>query len=158
MSGEDRPLRTLLLCAVLALVACACTQRTPLTRGTVVDFTDEGATQQSGYEGPGPAVSARKGGPGWLVTVFQGRQSTGGYVVRVERMTSTGTVLHVRARFTVPRPGDMVTQVFTSPAHTVGLPFLADEIVLYDQDDVERVRWRPDASGTTPSPARTPAP
>jgi hypothetical protein len=49
-------------------------------------------------------------------------------------------VLYVRAPFTVPAAGALVTSVVRSPASSVELPFAPDAIVLLDQDDHERAR------------------
>jgi len=129
------------LVGLLALtVGLGCGPRTPPTSGTPIEFTDEGATTRSGHSGPDPKIDVRRDGSRWLVTVYQGQQPSGGYAIRVERATTTGTVLHLRARFQVPPAGAMVTMSLTSPAHTIGLPFEPDVIVLYDDNDRERAR------------------
>jgi hypothetical protein len=110
-------------------------------RGTPVQLGPQKSTSQSGYTEPQPKVDLVKTAGLWTLTVFQGQQSTGGYSIVIERMTSQGTVLYVRARFTVPAAGALVTSVITSPASSVELPFAPDEIVLFDQDDHERARF-----------------
>lgn len=112
------------------------------TPGGSVAFTDEGKTQQSGYEGRDAKVELRQGGARWLITAYQGQQNTGGHAIQVEKATVSGTVLTVQARFTTPPPGAIVTQVLTSPAHTIGVPFAPDEVILLDQDGRERARVR----------------
>jgi hypothetical protein len=79
-----------------------------------------------------------------LVVVFQGQQRTGGHAIRVTAIERRGDQLVVRATFTSPAPGAMVTQVLTSPAHVVAIPS-ADasgvrEAVLVDETGVERAR------------------
>jgi hypothetical protein len=79
-----------------------------------------------------------------LVAVFQGQQRTGGHAIRVTAIERRGDQLVVRATFTSPAPGAMVTQVLTSPAHVVSIPS-ADasgvrEAVLVDETGVERAR------------------
>lgn len=128
------------LVGALALALLGCASRGPLAAGTPVEFTDEGATIRSTYTGPDPKIDIRQDGSRWLVTVYFGQQPSGGYAIRVERATLTGTVLQLRARFSVPAAGAMVTMSLTSPAHTIGLPFAPDVIVLYDGDDRERAR------------------
>ena len=139
MVSPVRPFGILIVCAVLAVVACA--PQSAVTSGNAVEFTDEGATMQSGYAGTAPKVELRNDAGKWLVTVYQGQKNTGGYAIRVEKLTVGGTILRVRARFTAPGPSDIVTQALTSPAHTIGIPFGADEVILFDQDDVERARF-----------------
>lgn len=130
-----------LLLGVLAFtVGLACAPRTASNGGTPIEFTDEGATLRSEYGGPDPKIGIRRDRSRWLVTVYQGRQPTGGYAIHVERATTTGTVLHLRARFGVPPADAMVTMSLTSPAHTIGLPYQPDEVVLYDENDRERAR------------------
>jgi hypothetical protein len=128
--------------AVLVLVACG-PRQTPVTAGSAVAFTDEGATQMSGYDGREPKVEIRKSGDRWLVTAFQGQQQTAGYLIRIEKITVGGTILRVRARFTAPAADAVLAQVITSPAHTVGIAFGADLVILFDQDDHERARAQP---------------
>lgn len=129
----------------LAVVLAACgPSGTPLaaaSRGPrPLDFTDEGSTVQSPYDGREPKVAFRASGDRTLVTVYQGRQSSGGYAIRVEHVTAVGTGLRLQARFTVPPPGGVASAVLTSPAHTIGIAFRPDEVILLDQDDRERAR------------------
>ena len=82
-----------------------------------------------------------KRGDRWFVTVYQGRQPSSGYAIRVKRAIGVGTAIRLRARFTVPSPGSTTPTVATSPAHTISLPFGADAIYLYDQDDRQRAEF-----------------
>jgi hypothetical protein len=123
----------LVLCTALLL---GCAPRSPLDGGSRLDFTDEGATNDSGYQGSEPKVDIRQSGDKWLVTVFQGRQVSEGYAVRIERMTAHGTGLYIQARFTVPAAPQAAAP--TSPAQSVGIPFRPDGIWLFDQDGRER--------------------
>lgn len=104
-------------------------------------FRDEGATGQSGHDG-GPAITAVRAGAGLRITAYQGEQSSGGYTIRIERITRAGTELRVQARFTEPAPGSFNTMALTSPAHTVVVDETADLVVLYDASGVERARAR----------------
>jgi hypothetical protein len=135
-----RPIAFVVL-LVLLLLAAACGPKSSVDRGTPVQLGPQKSTSQSGYTEPQPKVDLVKTAGLWTLTVFQGQQSTGGYSIVIERMTSQGTVLYVRARFTVPAAGALVTSVITSPASSVELPFAPDEIVLFDQDDHERARF-----------------
>jgi hypothetical protein len=79
-----------------------------------------------------------------LVAVFQGQQRTGGYAIRVNGVERRGDQLVVRATFTRPGPGAIVTQVLTSPAHVVSVAS-ADaaglrEAILIDDSGAERAR------------------
>jgi hypothetical protein len=123
---------------VALATAIGCARRNPADVGTPFRFDDAGATTQSDYTGSAPKIEIRKAGEGWLLTAYQGRQSTGGYSIRIERLATTGTILHVKARFVVPAADAVVTLAPTSPAHTVRLPFFPDAVVLYDQDGNER--------------------
>lgn len=89
-----------------------------------------------------PGASAAAGRV--MVAVFQGQQTTGGYSVRVTGIERRGDQLLVRATFTSPGPGAIVTQVLTSPAHVVSIA-AADaaglhEAVLFDETGAEQAR------------------
>ncbi len=79
-----------------------------------------------------------------LVAAFQGQQNTGGYSIRVTAIERSGDQLVVRATFSSPGPGVIVTQVLTSPAHVVSIAS-ADaaglrEAILIDGSGAERAR------------------
>lgn len=57
----------------------------------------------------------------WTVVVAMGEQRTGGYEIRVEKITVTASVVTVRVKRTVPPPGGVVIQVITYPADAVRL-------------------------------------
>ncbi|MGH2378853.1 MAG: protease complex subunit PrcB family protein [Candidatus Limnocylindria bacterium] len=90
------------------------------------------------------AGSARPVPEGRLaIAVFQGDQRTGGYTVRVERVTlRTAATLEVHAVFTSPAADAVVTQVLTSPAHIVTVARAdvsgVDRVVLLDQAGEQR--------------------
>lgn len=110
--------------------------------GSEVAFRDEGATTSSAHDG-GTAIEAGSLAAGLRITAYQGAQRTGGYAIRIERITRAGTELRVHARFSAPATDAMVTMALTSPAHTVSVDETADVVVLYDTDGVERARARP---------------
>jgi hypothetical protein len=79
-----------------------------------------------------------------LVAVFEGRQNTGGYAIRVTAIERRGDQLIVRATFDAPGPDAIVTQVLTSPAHVVSIA-AADaaglrEAILVDDRGAEKAR------------------
>jgi hypothetical protein len=76
--------------------------------------------------------------------VFQGQKNTGGYSIRISGIERRGDQLVVRATFSAPGPGAIVTQALTSPAHVVSIA-AADaaglrEAVLIDDSGAERAR------------------
>jgi hypothetical protein len=78
------------------------------------------------------------------VAAFQGQKSTGGYAVRINAIERRGDQLLVRATFSAPGPGTIVTQVLTSPAHVVSITS-ADatglcEAILIDDRGAEMAR------------------
>lgn len=136
---------------MLALVSCAA----PASTGPRdVPFFDLARVQLSAHDGPtaivvGTGVSALvrdAAAPAGrvLVGAFQGAQRTGGHAIAIDRITRDGERLVVRATFTVPPPGGIVTQVLTSPAHAVAIAS-ADiagvrTAILLDQSGTERAR------------------
>lgn len=110
--------------------------------GSAAPYVDEGATQDSGYDGAEPKIEMEKRGGLWVAIVFQGRQPSAGYAIRVGRAIHVGTGVRVRARFTIPPPDGGAPGVPTSPAHAIGLVWgLPDAVYLYDQDDRKRAEW-----------------
>jgi hypothetical protein len=109
--------------------------------GAPAPFTDEGATQDSGYEGQEPKIEMERRAGLWVATVYQGRQPSAGYGIRVERAIHVGMTVRLRAHFTTPAAGTGLPTVGTSPAHTISFPFGPDAVSLYDQDDRKRAEW-----------------
>lgn len=126
-----------------------------------VSFEEHGSVGQSGIEQPTPAIavavdSGAKVELGQLasierpvpegriaIAVFQGQQRTGGYSVKVEKVTRrTATTLEVRAVFTAPAVDAIVIQVLTSPAHIVSVASAdvtgVDRVVLVDAEGEQR--------------------
>ncbi len=124
---------------VLAIVACA--PKGPMDVGSRADYTDEGSTLNSSYEGQTPKIIVEKRADRWFITVYQGRQPSSGYAIRVERAIGVGTAVRLRARFTVPALGAATLTVITSPAHTISMTFGPDAVYLYDQDDRQRAEF-----------------
>ncbi|MGH2492367.1 MAG: protease complex subunit PrcB family protein, partial [Candidatus Limnocylindria bacterium] len=78
------------------------------------------------------------------VAAFQGQQRSGGFAIRIERIERDGDRLIVRARFSEPKPDDIVTMALTSPVHVVSIA-VADAkdlkgAVLLDSDGAERAK------------------
>ena len=140
--------------ALVALLVAACggagaprplaspSQTAPVSERAVV-FADAGATARGDRSFDGPAIEAIRTGSGLRITAYQGEQRTGGYAIRIERITKAGSELRVVARFTAPAPDAMVTMALTSPAHTVTVDETADAVVLYDTTGAERARTSP---------------
>jgi hypothetical protein len=59
------------------------------------------------------------GSAAWMVLVAMGEQRTGGYEIRVEKITLAGSVVTVSVKQSVPPPGGVVIQVITYPADAV---------------------------------------
>ena len=78
------------------------------------------------------------------LTVRLGERRTGGYGIRVTRITRAGPTLTLRCEITAPRAGAIVTQALTYPAQTVsvdeGLVRGVRIAVLVDQSGAERAR------------------
>ena len=110
--------------------------------GPEVVFQNEGATTSSTHDGP-VAIEAVQAGAGLRITAYQGTQRSGGYAIRIERITRLGDELRVQAAFSVPAKDALVTMALTSPAHTVSVSEAAAVVVLYDASGVERARARP---------------
>ena len=78
------------------------------------------------------------------LTARLGERRTGGYAIRIVRITRDGPTLTLRCEITAPRDGAIVTQALTYPAQTVSV----DEgrvrgirvAVLVDQRGAERAR------------------
>ena len=78
------------------------------------------------------------------LTVRLGERRTGGYGIRVRRITRDGPTLTMRCEITAPRDGALVTQALTYPAQAVsvddGLVRGIRVVVLVDQSGTERAR------------------
>lgn len=78
------------------------------------------------------------------LTVRLGERPTGGYGIRVRRITRDGPTLTIRCEISEPREGAIVTQALTYPAQTVsvdeGLVRGVRVAVLVDQRGAERAR------------------
>ena len=139
----------------LILASCGGAAAPAATYPQDVSFEDHGTAGQSGIEQERPAIAvavdaAAKTELAALATtdkpvpegriafaVFQGQQRTGGYSVRVDKVTRrTATTLEVRAVFTAPGPDALVIQVLTSPVHIVSVASAdvsgVDRVVLLD--------------------------
>lgn len=137
------------LAALVALVVAACggagapgpapASPTAVVSERTVAFADAGATAHGG-RADGPAVGAERTATGLRITAYQGEQRTGGYAIRIERITRVGTELRVHARLSEPPPGSFNTMALTSPSHTVTVEESADVVVLYDHAGTELAR------------------
>ena len=136
------------------LVASACGGAVSIGDPRTIPFEESLATQMSGHDGgtaiavgppPIPGVpNAPAPGGRVLVAVFEGAQRSGGYAIRITKITRAADELDVTAAFTAPAAGGVVTQVLTSPAHVVTIA-AADAVglktaVLFDETGTERAR------------------
>lgn len=78
------------------------------------------------------------------LTVRLGERRTGGYGIRVRRITRDGPTLTMRCEITAPRDGAIVTQALTYPAQAVSVDDSLVRgvrvVVLVDQSGTERAR------------------
>ena len=139
----------------MAVAACG-GSGTGVTGAQNIPFSDQGSTQQSGYDGGARIIAANDpadAGLGQLaspdttrlyIAAFAGSQRTGGYDIRVVRIDRAGDTLTVRAMFSSPAPDALTIQVLTSPAHLVSIQRQsasgARDVVLVDQSAAERAR------------------
>lgn len=149
-----RRARELAPVALVALVVAACggagaprppaaASQTAAVSERTIAFADAGATARGDRSFDGAAIEAVRTGSGLRITAYQGEQRTGGYAIRIERITKAGSELRVVARFTAPAPDAMVTMALTSPAHRVTVDETADTVVLFDTTGTERARTSP---------------
>ena len=110
--------------------------------GNEISFRDEGVTTNSAHD-DATAIEAVRAAGGLRITAFQGTQRSGGYAIRIERITRLGDELRVHAAFIAPAKDALVTMALTSPAHTVSIDETAAVVVLYDTSGAERARSRP---------------
>ncbi len=111
--------------------------------GNEISFRDEGVTMTSAHDDATAIEAVRAAGGGLRITAFQGTQRSGGYAIRIERITRLGDELRVHAAFIAPAKDALVTMALTSPAHTVSIDETAAVVVLYDTSGAERARARP---------------
>jgi len=69
-----------------------------------------------------------------VVAVFLGTRPTAGYAVEVSGATPAGKTMVVEWREQAPKPGNILAQVITSPAHLVSLPKFDGEITFRKVD------------------------
>lgn len=145
----------------LILTSCGGAAAPGATYPQDVPFEDHGSASQSGIEQERPAIAVavdaaartelaafvaidRPVPEGRIaIAVFQGEQRTGGYSVRVEKITRrTATTLEVRAAFAAPGPEAVVIQALTSPVHVVSVAAAdvsgVDRVVLVDSAGKQR--------------------
>jgi len=137
--------------ALAALLLAACGAGSSAARmpgvtppaGNEISFRDEGVTTNSAHDDATAIEAVRAAGGGLRITAFQGTQRSGGYAIRIERITRLGDELRVHAAFIAPAKDALVTMALTSPAHTVSIDETAAVVVLYDTSGAERARARP---------------
>jgi hypothetical protein len=105
-------------------------QRIAIT--TVEQWRNAWTTAHSG-EIPQPELPVVDFGRHMVLAAFMGQKPTGGFEVRITRVTRAAdgsVVAHVRE--TSPPPGAMVTKVITSPYHFVVVARTAGEVTFVD--------------------------
>lgn len=145
----------------LFLASCGGAAAPGATYPQDVSFEDHGSLSQSGIEQETPAIAVAVDAEAKVeltalatiekpvpegriaIAVFQGQQRTGGYSVKVDKVTRrTATTLEVRAVFTAPAADAIVIQVLTSPAHIVSVASAdvsgVDRVVLIDAAGEQR--------------------
>jgi hypothetical protein len=71
-----------------------------------------------------------------VIIVYQGRKPTGGWSVLVDKLTRKGSRLIVSVREQKPGPGDITTDVLTSPFVIVSIPRLPAGVIVTFEDNV----------------------
>jgi hypothetical protein len=124
----------------VAFTEVAATSQARQSVVTIVLGTTDALRATIAQQVPGAIAAADR----VIVAVFQGQKNTGGYSIRISGIERRGDQLVVRATFSAPGPGAIVTQALTSPAHVVSIA-AADaaglrEAVLIDDSGAERAR------------------
>lgn len=145
----------------LILASCGGSAGPGATYPLDVSFEEHGSVSQSGIEQSTPAIAVAVDSEAKVelaslataerpvpegriaIAVFQGQQRTGGYSVKVDKVTRrTATTLEVRAVFSSPAADAIVIQVLTSPAHIVSVASAdvtgLDRVVLIDAAGEQR--------------------
>ena len=134
-------MRLVLALAAAALAACGGAVSAP-GGPRDVPFTEHGATGNSGHGAPVPRLIVALTAPsraelGRLVPMtpsdddrvpiaaFEGQQRTGGYTIRVTRISRDGNRLTVQATFGVPPSGAITTQVLLAELRFAATAFPA---------------------------------
>jgi hypothetical protein len=81
------------------------------------DFSDIWAV--TGAESPTPAVDFSKQN---VIAVFAGREPSGGYAVKIDKITDTGSSRIVSITLTEPAKDCMTSEALTSPYEVVAVP------------------------------------
>lgn len=81
---------------------------------------------QALHSGQAPAVDFQQDG---VIAVYMGEQSTGGYAIRVERVSHRDAELLVEVALLAPGQGCLTTQAFTQPYQLTLVPQVAQRAV-----------------------------
>ena len=84
------------------------------------------------YGEDGPAMPAIDFEKEYVIGVFAGEKSSGGYDIGVDKVTDENAVRSVAITLTVPGSACVVTQALTSPFQLVTVPFSARELSKVD--------------------------
>lgn len=71
-----------------------------------------------------------------VIIVYQGRKPTGGWSIAVDRLRRAGMSLIVRVREQKPKPGEITTDVLTSPFVVISIPRLPGGVTVMFEENV----------------------
>ena len=74
-----------------------------------------------------------------ILVVYQGQKRTGGYGISIVEIRREGTALIVRVNEQTPKPGEMTTEVLTSPFIAVSIPRPPEGTVIKFDDEVKKL-------------------
>jgi len=83
-----------------------------------------------------------------VIVVYQGRKTSGGYSIAVERLRRVGMNLIVSAKEQSPKPGDITTDALTSPFVVVSIPRLPGGITVMFEENV--IKGQPNGNEVKP--------
>ncbi|HKC62751.1 MAG TPA: DUF885 family protein [Pyrinomonadaceae bacterium] len=74
-----------------------------------------------------------------VLVVYQGQKRTGGYGISIAEIRREGNTLVVRVNEQTPKPGEMATEVLTSPFIAVSIPRPPEGTVVKFDDEVKKL-------------------
>src|SRR5205085_536332 len=74
-----------------------------------------------------------------VLIVYQGQKRTGGYGISIAEIRREGTTLTVRVNEQTPKPGEMTTEVLTSPFIAISIPRPPEGTVVKFDDEVKKL-------------------
>lgn len=86
---------------------------------------------------PTPDPPAMDFGSHVVIAATMGQRPTGGYLIRIEEVTRTGSDLRVVVVETAPGAGCITTQAFTAPATAVTVPQPVGEVEFVEETETD---------------------